>query len=153
MKESDLYPPVRDWLLERGYEVHVEMFGCDIVAIKDGLLTAIELKLGMRKRLTEQLYEAAMWADFVIGAIPGVRGKSPNLSCWKYNGYGCLLIDTQESKVHQALKPQRQPLAFHKRRNYRIKKLTGRAPAMEHELAGLPSCAQLREQRLKREAN
>lgn len=146
MMECDLYPPVRDWLAARGYEIHVEMFGSDIVAVKDGQLTVVELKLGFTQILADQLTDRARWADFVMAATLDVPSYRP---AWlKYNGFGYLVV--YGGAVLQRIKPRQQPWAFVKRRAYRLKQLDGRPPAMEHETAGLPSCNELRLQRLAR---
>lgn len=147
MKESDLYLPLREWLLDRGYEVHVEIFGCDVVAVKNGLLTAIELKLGLHQSLREQVANHVASFDFVYGAFPGKRGDKPKVAMWRYHGIGCLLIDVDCRRVHQALMPRQQPHHWRKRRNYRADVLSGRVPAMDHELAGLPACPALKRQR------
>jgi hypothetical protein len=145
MAESDLYPPVRDWLRKRGYEVHVEVFGADIIAIRDGAITVVELKLCLSAGLIKQMHAGARWADFVIGAIASKPRITSGVS---YAGFGLLLVSGQ--KVHQHIKPRPQPWHWHKARTYRVKKLTGRTPAQEHELAGLPSSPALRAQRQMR---
>lgn len=142
MKESDLYPPVRDWLVKQGYEVHVEMFGHDIVAVKDGMVTVVELKLCASQVLMNQLRHAANWADFVIGAISTNTKQVDDFRCC---GYGLLEVSGETVRKRVGARPQ--PWDRIKRRSYRVKKLTGREPAMPHELAGLPSCRQLRQQR------
>lgn len=154
MKESDLYPPVRDWLRARGYEVHVEMFGADVVAVKDGTLTVVELKIALTQKLLYQCNDRARWADFVLAAVPvnmlttrEAKGRIKNARGW---GFGVLSVDVDRCSARQIAKARQQPWGFHKRRNYRLKMLDGRPPAMDHELAGLPSCNALRQQRLDR---
>lgn len=148
MRECRLYPPVRDWLTSHGYEIHVEIFGCDIVALKDGKITAVELKKGYTRTLVNQLTARAQWADFVIAAIPGriadfsVKKRTGGA---RYSGFGLLIVEG--GKVFCKVHPKPQPNWWHKRHAYRLKKLIGRAPAQDHELAGLPSCPQLRLQR------
>lgn len=146
MLESDLYIPVRDWLLKRGFEVHTEVFGHDIVALKDDQATVVELKLCSTTGLISQLYEAAKWADFVIGAI---ASEPRSVSVYRYQGFGLLRVDG--SRIVLKKKAQLQPFYRTKARQYRFKKLIGRHPAMEHELAGLPATPKLAIQRIKRE--
>lgn len=145
MRESDLYPPVRDWLIARGYEVHVEIFDCDIVAVKDGRLLVVELKLCLARELFTQMEDAARWADEVMGAVASAPRKLGGLS---NKGFG--LLQVTDGRVRQRVKPRPQPHWWFKKRAYRIKKLNGRDPAMPHELAGLPSCPALRLQREQR---
>lgn len=148
MKESDLYIPVRDWLVARGYEVHVEVFGVDIIALKDGFLTVVELKKWFNQHLRHQMQHAANWADFVMGAVPGKRGDKPKHVGYLYGGFGLLFVDG--AKVHQFRKPKRQPMFWHRGHDYRMDKLKGRLPAQDFETAGIPSCPALSEQREKR---
>lgn len=147
MKESDLYAPVRDWFIARGYEIHVEVFDCDIVAVKDGELTAVELKPCQSRELIAQCHVRAQWANYVYGVI----GSDPRQidSGWSYSGIG--LLQVRGGKVRQRRVARPQPWHILKRRQYRIDKLMGRDPAQPHEVAGLPSCRQLREQRELRE--
>lgn len=68
IKESDLYEPVRQYFLQHGYNVHAEVNDCDVVAVKDDVLTIIELKLNLnitllmqaadRQKLTSNVYVA-----------------------------------------------------------------------------------------------
>lgn len=144
-RESDLYIPVRDWLREHGHEVHVEVFGCDVVAVRGSELTVVELKLSSPALLVSQLHQRSQWADFVLGAMPH-RPKSTGM--WKHWGFGLLIVS--EGKVRQLIRPRRQPDQWYRKHGYRIKRLAGRQPAQAHETAGLPCCPQLREQRVRR---
>jgi hypothetical protein len=152
LREYDLYPPVRRWLLDRGYEIHVEMFDADIVAVKDGKVTTIDLKLGFTEVLVKQLYRRMEWADYVFGAVPASCRLKLKRDFWfgqfRQHGFGLLLVDGDRVRQKRMSRPQ--PWAWHKRHNYRLTVLLNRSPAMEHELAGLPSCPQLRQQRLDR---
>jgi hypothetical protein len=144
VKESDLYAPVRDWLVARGYEVHVELFGHDIVAMKDGQATVVELKLGATLGLMNQLANAAKWANVVIGAV-ATEPRSTN--AFRYYGFGLLQVDAETGKVRQRVHAKPQPYHWHKRQAYRLKVISKRKPALPHEVAGLPCCPQLRRQR------
>lgn len=145
MKESDLYPPVRDWLLARGYEIHVEIFDADIVAVKDGRLTVVELKLCLSTDLWMQCRTRATWADEVIAAV----ASTPRCTeAYQHSGFGVLIV--QDGRVKQKHKPRPQPWHWHKARAYRMKKLAKREPAQPHEMAGVPSSRKLKEQRLAR---
>jgi hypothetical protein len=146
VRESDLYLPVRDWLLRQGWVVHVEVFEADIVATLGDKLMAVELKLGFTKSLRRQVEHRAHWADYVVAAIPGSRGGPCRFAPFcRFYGFGLLLVDGD--KIHKAVGFKPQPWGWRKRHDYRVKKLTGRAPAMDHEVAGLPSCPALSEQR------
>jgi hypothetical protein len=142
-----LYIPVRDWLRSRGYAVHVEQFDGDVIAVKDGLLVAVELKLCLEQGLIRQLQQRAMWADRVYAAIASTPRTVADI---KYGGFGLLMVNVDAGTLRERIKPKPQPWFFHKRRLYRLKKLTGRPEAMDHEMAGLPACKALRDQRESR---
>lgn len=142
MKESDLYQPVRDWLVSKGYEVYVEKFDADIVAMKDGKITVVELKPCLTHKLIAQCHNRSQWADFVFMAV---ASTPRTIGGPKYYGYGVLQVTG--GKVRQRAMARPQPWQWHKKRNYRLKKLASQNPAMDHEVAGLPSGPQLREQR------
>jgi hypothetical protein len=146
MKESDLYPPVRDWLLARGYEIHVEIFDADIVFMEGGnQLTVVELKACLSNELYVQCCKRAKWADYVFAAV----GSEPrNVNMFTHAGFGILVVKNGKVREKRCARPQ--PWLWHKMHDYRVKKLTGRSPAQEHELAGLKACRELREQRLLR---
>ena len=151
-KEHELFPAVREWLASRSYEIHVEVFDADVVAIKDGKLTVIELKPTCNRKLFEQLQVRAAWADFVMGAVffpaSGTAGRAITRGGLKYLGFGLLVVDGDSAR--QIIKPKPQPFMWHKRRASRMKKLGMRLPAQDHELAGLPACPALKSQRLLR---
>ncbi|MBN2530242.1 MAG: DUF2161 domain-containing phosphodiesterase [Deltaproteobacteria bacterium] len=69
IKESDLYPPVKALLMQQGYEVKGEVKGCDVLAVRDDLLLAVELKLTLNLLLLLQANERAESVDFVYIAI------------------------------------------------------------------------------------
>lgn len=147
IRECELYPPVRDWLAQRGWEVHVEKWDCDIVAVKGDVLRAVELKPALNEKLVRQLHDRARWADEVMGAVAAEpRGYQSKASGLRYSGFGLLQVDITTGKVRQRIKPRPQPWHFHSRRTYRMRILADRHPAMPHEMAGIPASAQLREQ-------
>jgi hypothetical protein len=150
MRERDLYIPVRDWLIAEGWTIHVEIFDADIVAVKDGKLLAVELKRGMRTGLERQAKQRADWADLVMIAVP----ESTYKPAWwiKHHGFGVLTVGPGLRRpVRQRAAPKQQPWRWVRRREYRLRKLAARPPAQAHEVAGLPSCRELAEQRRLRE--
>jgi hypothetical protein len=144
MKESDLYIPVRDWLRARGFTVHIEIFDCDVVGINaDGKMVAVELKTGMTLGLYNQLSLRATWADEVWAAVPATAEKPKH--GFAYNGYGLLIVSGGRVKVQRIARPQ--PWNRCRSQIYRRKELSSRLAALDHHVAGLPSCPQAREQR------
>jgi hypothetical protein len=141
-RESDLYAPVRDWLARRGYIIHAEIFGADIVATKGETLAVVELKLCCSQGLINQLHDRAGWANEVWGAIPTEPRYTHG---FKHFGFGLLIVEN--GKIRIKCRPKPQPWLFHRRRKYRWDRLQLRHPAQPHETAGLPSCPALRLQR------
>ena len=43
LRETELYPPVKAYLEANGYTVRAEVLGCDVVALKDDDVVAVEL--------------------------------------------------------------------------------------------------------------
>jgi len=74
-RETDLYPPIRDYLLAQGYTVRSEVRGCDITANKGGELIVIELKRGFSAALLIQATQRQRLTDSVYVALPRPSGQ------------------------------------------------------------------------------
>lgn len=70
IRESDLYAPVRTYLIERGYRVNGEVKECDIAATRDDELVVVEMKKAFNATLLIQATERQRFADSVYVAIP-----------------------------------------------------------------------------------
>ncbi len=70
MKEEDLYNPIRDYFVEKGFRVNGEVLSCDVTAIKDELLIIIELKKTLSVTLLAQAVDRQRISDLVYVAIP-----------------------------------------------------------------------------------
>lgn len=70
LKESDLYPPVKEFLDGLGYDTKAEVRDCDIAATRDGELIVVELKTGFTLNLVYQGIERQRIADGVYLAVP-----------------------------------------------------------------------------------
>ena len=70
LSESELYPPVRDYLVSLGYDVKGEVCDCDVAAVRDGELIVVELKRGFTLELIYQALERQRIADGVYVAVP-----------------------------------------------------------------------------------
>lgn len=75
MKETELYPPLRDWLEAAGYEVQAEVRNCDIVAVKDSDLIVIELKTSANMTLLIQATDRQRISDSVYVAVPAPSNR------------------------------------------------------------------------------
>ena len=85
IKETDLYPPVKDYLVGQGYEVKGEVGAADIVACKvTDEPVVVELKVGFSLTLFHQAIARQTMTDAVYIAVPHGRGK-PFLKSLKNN--------------------------------------------------------------------
>lgn len=75
LKETDLYQPIRDYLIQNGYTVRSEVINCDITAIKDDDLIVIELKRSANIQLLIQATERQRITDSVYVAIPAPKTR------------------------------------------------------------------------------
>ena len=79
MKETDLYKPVHDYLIEQGYTVRSEVRNCDIVAVRGDEMIVIELKQTINIALLAQAVERQKITDSVYVAIP----RPSNMRKWQ----------------------------------------------------------------------
>lgn len=70
LQETDLYGPVRDYLVGLGYAVQAEVKECDIVATRGDELVVVELKRSLSVDLLLQATERQRVADAVYVALP-----------------------------------------------------------------------------------
>lgn len=80
--ETDLFKPVRDFLIEQGYSVRSEVKDCDIAAIKGGELIIVELKRNLSVNLLAQAVKRQKTADLVYIAVPKPKKMFTN-SKWQ----------------------------------------------------------------------
>lgn len=71
LRETDLYGPIRDYLVSQGYTVRAEVADCDVVAYKDGELVIVELKRRCSVDLLIQAIDRQRITDSVYVALPG----------------------------------------------------------------------------------
>lgn len=105
MKESDLFPPVKAWLEEKGYEVYSEVSSAsaggraDVVAVSGPAVAVVEMKLSLTLDLIAQALRWKLFSNYIYIAIP--RGKSRRLSGYVQNllrreGIGLIEVDFPE---------------------------------------------------------
>ncbi len=75
LKETDLFPPVRDYLEKKGYTVRSEVRNCDVVAVKEEDVIVVELKTSINVSLLIQATDRQRITDSVYVAIPDPRGR------------------------------------------------------------------------------
>jgi hypothetical protein len=69
-KEEELYEPVRDFLIECGFEVQAEVCHCDVCGRKGDQIVIVELKRGLTIDLLIQATQRQRVADCVYIAFP-----------------------------------------------------------------------------------
>jgi hypothetical protein len=74
LRETDLYPPIKRFLVKLGYEVKSEVGAADVMAVRgDEPIVIVELKTGFSLSLFHQAIERQAVTDDVYVAVP--RGK------------------------------------------------------------------------------
>lgn len=94
MKETDLFPPLKEWLENAGYEVFTEVQSgqggnrADIVAVQKPIITIVEMKVTLSLDLIGQAVRWKPYANFIYVAVP--RSKSRH-----YNDYAQQLLERE----------------------------------------------------------
>ena len=110
IKESDLYLPVKSLLTKQGYEVKGEVKGCDVLARRDDILVAVEMKLTLNLTLLLQANERADSVDNVYIALPADnaqyrRSRRSLFKLLRKLGFGLIVVGTTFKQAEVALDP------------------------------------------------
>ncbi len=110
-RETDLHQPVSDYLTEQGYRVRSEVNGCDMVAVKDEEMMALEFKLHFNASLLVQAAKRQRATASVYVVLPrpkkGMRSK-------EWQGQRLLLRRLELGLIFVALGPHpRVEVVFH----------------------------------------
>jgi hypothetical protein len=71
MREIDLYPPVKAFLSQQGYEVKGEVRDCDVIAVRgDEALIVVELKLTFNLTVVLQAVDRLQISEVVYIGVP-----------------------------------------------------------------------------------
>ena len=112
--ELELFKPVYDYFARQGYiikrEIKIGYHKADIVAFKNGLVTAVELKITDWKKAIIQAKNYQLGADYVYVAFPLM--KTYNILrkaefIFKKNGIGLLIVNEKSSKVSMIIEAKR----------------------------------------------
>ena len=105
-QESELFKPVSDYFKKKGYtvryEIRIGFCRADIVAFKEGKITAVELKLRDWKKAIIQAKNYQLGANYVYLAMPLskvyniLRKGEHNL---RREGIGLLIVNENTLKV------------------------------------------------------
>ena len=115
-RESDLYPPVKAFLLGQGYEVKGEIGGCDAVGTRgDEPPVIVELKLQFNLGLVLQGVDRLSITDRVYLAVARPRGRRAAGACVYHRGVrtlcrrlglGLMTVETSPPTVEVLLDPE-----------------------------------------------
>lgn len=129
MKEVDMYNPLKHFLTQKGYAVHSEVEGVDVMAKKDDELLIVEMKTSFNLQLVYQLIERLKITDQVYAYIPLKKGgrwpKSYKRMCGLLKRLHCGLI-TLDQHTRKVVTVEFDPHPFTHRKNYSKKKLAVR---------------------------
>lgn len=112
LKESDLYLPVKSYLVNQGYRVNGEVKHCDVTATKDDELVVVELKTRFNATLLIQAADRQRAADAVYVALPHPR----DIGGMKHWNSMCHLLKRLEIGlilIHFLKSGPRVEIAFH----------------------------------------
>ena len=112
LRESDLYPPVKNYLENQGYKVNSEVKHCDVTATKDGELVVVELKTRFNATLLIQAADRQRAADAVYIALPHPRDIAV-VKHWKGMCHLLKRLEIGLILIHFLKSGPRVEIAFH----------------------------------------
>jgi len=102
MKEKDLFPPLKKWLNKQGFRVYSEIptlgHSIDVVAEKENLQYAYELKLSLTKKVLYQAISGRLYCNrsyIVISTTP----RKENYNRCIQQGYGIIRIKNNITEI------------------------------------------------------
>ena len=98
MREVDLYPPLKHFLIQQGFEVKGEVHHCDVIAVRDERVVAIELKVSINLTILLQAVDRLNITDTVyIGVPKGIaplrKQRTRIIKLLRMLGLGLMVID------------------------------------------------------------
>lgn len=121
-----MYKPLKKFLKTRGYTVHSEVEGVDVMAQKDGELLIVEMKTAFNLQLVYQLIERLKLTDQVYAYVPLKKGgrwpKAYKRMCALLKRLHCGLL-TLDQHTHSKVVLEFPPAVFRPRKNYAKKRL------------------------------
>lgn len=82
IKEADLFPPLKEFFQDLGFEVDGEVKNCDLVGKKDDELVVVELKKSFQLKLVYQAIDRQSITEYVYIALPRPP-KGQYTNSWK----------------------------------------------------------------------
>lgn len=127
--EKDMFPIIKDYLLNQEYEVKAEVLDADIVARKDDFVIVIEMKTSFSTRLIYQGLKRQAISDYVYLAIPKPTSKVLRSSSFKEKKtivrrleLGLILVDTDQFSLDVLLDPKNYQFRRNKKKKRRLLK-------------------------------
>ncbi|MFN3663872.1 DUF2161 domain-containing phosphodiesterase [Yoonia sp.] len=108
LREADLYPPVKAYLQQQGYDVKGEVGAADIVACRGDDLLVVELKLGFSLTLLQQAVDRLALTDLVyVAVLAGARPKAmaANVKLARRIGFGVMTVRLRDGFVEVLADP------------------------------------------------
>ena len=105
MKESDLYPPLKQFLEAQGYLVKGEVQECDVLAVRgEEQPVIVELKLSFNLNVILQAVERLSLTDKVYIGVPRQctslsRQRKHLIKLLRMLGVGLIVIDVEQVRV------------------------------------------------------
>lgn len=105
MKETDLFKPVRNLLIQQGFEVQGEIFAADVFAVKDKQIVIVELKLNMTLKLIYQAIERQKVTPYVYIGLPKIvsrrhqKSNAQYMTLLKRLGIGLIEVTLDEANI------------------------------------------------------
>jgi hypothetical protein len=99
MREVDLYPTLKHFLRQQGYEVKGEVHNCDVIAVRgDEPIVVVELKLSINLAVMLQAVDRLQISDIVyIGVPKGIvvlkKQRKQVVKLLRMLGLGLIVID------------------------------------------------------------
>lgn len=126
MKETDLYPVLKQFLQNQGYTVKGEINNCDVVALRDeGPPLVVELKLLLSLDVILQAVERLSLTPTVYIGVPKQskslqRRRKALFKLLKMLGVGLLVIDVKSTAVDVLIEPVPYQPRHSKKRQHRL---------------------------------
>jgi hypothetical protein len=118
-REFELIKPVSDYFTRQGYhvleEVPIGYCRADLVAFKDDIVIAVELKLQYSQKAMIQVKNYQLAADFVYLAIPLMKSFSmlrKKEHVLRKEGIGVLLVNEETCAVEKFIDAQQSTRKF-----------------------------------------
>ena len=124
-----MYPIIKEYLINQGYDVKAEVMQADIVAKKDDVMIIIEMKVSLTTSLIYQGLKRMHLCDDVYLAIPKPSAKGLKSSTFHEKEtivrrleMGLMLVDTKQERIDILFDPAHYQLKRHHQKKNRLLK-------------------------------